>query len=113
MTLSLELCKAYITSEDDVLAKLRRIIEDDRVREQLYKDSMRRRSEVITELSMLSRVHGQWRILLSPACIQNEHPNVAASVQTSTAIQKLLNYSKNMVVDDCVFTFVVKTSLVR
>jgi hypothetical protein len=31
------------------------------------------------------------------AFIQSEHPNVSASVKTSAAIQKLLNYSKNMV----------------
>ncbi|CAF4318684.1 unnamed protein product [Rotaria sp. Silwood2] len=81
VTLSLELCKAYILSEDEVLSKLHRIIEIDRIREHFHKDSIRRRDEIIDELTF----------------IQSEHPNVSASVKTRTAIQKLLNYSKNIV----------------
>ncbi|UJR30400.1 hypothetical protein I4U23_017935 [Adineta vaga] len=81
ITLSLELCRAYIISEDDVLSKLRRIIEIDQIREQFRKESIQRREEIINELTF----------------IQNEHPNVSASVKTSAAIQKLLNYSKNMI----------------
>ncbi|CAF1127759.1 unnamed protein product [Rotaria sordida] len=81
VTLSLELCKAYILSQDDVLSKLHRIIEIDQIREHFYKDSIKRRDEIINELTF----------------IQSEHPNVSASVKTRTAIQKLLNYSKNIV----------------
>ncbi|CAF3451404.1 unnamed protein product [Rotaria sp. Silwood1] len=81
VTLSLELCKAYILSEDDVLSKLHRVIEIDQIREHFHKDSIRRRDEIINELTF----------------IQSEHPNVSASVKTRAAIQKLLNYSKNII----------------
>ncbi|CAF1576337.1 unnamed protein product, partial [Adineta ricciae] len=81
VTRSLELCRAYITSEDDVLSKLRRIIEIDQIREQFHQESIRRRDEIITELTF----------------IQREYPNVSASVKTNATIQKLLNYSKNMI----------------
>ncbi|CAF3376108.1 unnamed protein product [Rotaria socialis] len=81
VTLSLELCTAYVVSEDDVLSKLPRIIEIDQIRDHFHKDSIRRREQLINELT----------------CIQTEHPNVSASVKTRAAIQKLLNYSKNIV----------------
>ncbi|CAF1291613.1 unnamed protein product [Adineta steineri] len=81
VTLSLELCKAYIISQDDVLSKLYRIIEIDQIRNHFSTDSIKRRDEIINELT----------------CIQSEHPNVSASVKTSAAIQILLNYSKNMI----------------
>ncbi|CAM4824044.1 unnamed protein product [Rotaria magnacalcarata] len=81
VTLSLELCTAYVVSEDDVLSKLPRIIEIDQIRDHFHKASIRRREKLINELT----------------CIQSEHPNVSASVKTRAAIQKLLNYSKNIV----------------
>lgn len=54
--LSLELCQAYITSEDDVLTKLSRIIEIDRVRDQFHREAIERQKEAITELSLFSRM---------------------------------------------------------
>ncbi|CAF1543248.1 unnamed protein product [Adineta ricciae] len=81
VTRSLELCRAYIISEDDVLSKLRRIIEIDQIREQFHQESIRRRNEIIMELTF----------------IQREYPNVSASVKTNATVQKLLNYSKNMI----------------
>ena len=51
VVLSLELCQAYISSEDDVLSKLARIIEIDHVRDQFRRESIERRKEVIAELS--------------------------------------------------------------
>ncbi len=45
------MCKAYIISEDDVLSKLNPFIEIDQIRDDLYKDSIKRRNEIIDELS--------------------------------------------------------------
>ena len=51
MTLSLELCKACISSEDDVQSKLNYIIEINQIRDRFQQDSIERRNQFIDELS--------------------------------------------------------------
>ena len=53
--LSLELCQAYIVSEDDVQSILSRIIEIDHIRERFHRDSLKRRNEMIDQLSSISK----------------------------------------------------------
>ena len=49
--LSFELCKAYITSEDDILTKLPGLIENERMRQEFCENSVQRRGEIIQQLS--------------------------------------------------------------
>ena len=49
--LSLELCTAYITSEDDILSKLSNFIQNVRIRKDFCQSSIERRSEIIDQLS--------------------------------------------------------------
>ena len=51
VTLSLELCRALIISEDEVLSKLHRVVEVDPIRDRFRDDSIKRRDQVIDHLS--------------------------------------------------------------
>ena len=53
--LSLELCKAYITSEDDLLSRLPRLIESESIRQSFSSSSLERRKMMIEQLSERQR----------------------------------------------------------
>lgn len=53
--LSLELCKAYITSEDDLLSRLPRLIESESIRHSFSSSSIERRKMMIEQLSERER----------------------------------------------------------